>query len=275
MTTPPIVLLTDFGTRDAAVYQVTRAIAAIAPGSELLTITHEIEPGAADEAAWTLETSLEYLPRGCVVLGVVDPGVGTSRSGIVLSAGGRQFVGPDNGIFSAAVAAAARPGPSQAAARVMAGPGVEIHELREPRFWRTPEPAPTFHGRDIFAPVAAWVAHGIDVRLLGPPVASLVALPRFEGRLAEAGVLAGTVVHIDRFGNVISTIPTRQAPSPRWVRVRGVQVEVVGSTYGEHAAGELHAYADSSGFLAVAVNGGSAAVHLGAGRGDRFEAGVA
>lgn len=269
--TPPVVLLTDFGTRDAAVFQLTRAIAAVAPESPIVHLTHEIEPGAIEEGAWTLETNLEFLPGACVVVAVVDPGVGTARRGIVVSAGQRHFVGPDNGLFSGVLAKEVRPAAGEDAQRVVAGAGIEVHELREPRFWRTPNPAPTFHGRDIFGPAAAWLAHGVDVRLVGPPLARVEALPRFEGRAMGADVLAGRVVHVDRFGNLVSTIPVAQAQRPRSARIRGARIEVVGSTYGLSAPGSLLLYADSSGFLAVAVNGGSAAVRLGAQRGDRIE----
>ncbi len=252
---PPIFLLTDFGTRDSYVGQVKAVIAGIAPRCPLIDLSHEIEPYAVDEAAWMLETALPHLPPRAVVLAVVDPGVGTDRRALAVRVDGRSFVGPDNGILSPAL----RAGPARAApfARELAA----AHARREPI-------SDTFHGRDVFAPAAARLATGTDFSQLGPPVDEPRLLPEFRAVPGGPGCLRGYVVHVDRYGNLITTVRASQVSRPFELEVAGARISTRVRTFAEGAGSRPFCHADSSGFIAVALNQASAADALGARRGD-------
>ena len=266
--TAPIFLLTDFGLRDSYVGQVKAVISALAPASPLIDITHEIEPYAIDEAAWTLEACLPALPVPATVLAVVDPGVGTARRAVAVHSAGRWFIGPDNGVLSAAVAV--RP-PGDC----LAGPhgvdisdsGVDVCELGSPGFHRHPVSA-TFHGRDVFAPAAARLAAGLDSRQLGPPCSSLTLLPRFGGVPDGPGCLRGYVVHVDRYGNVVTSIRAEQLFTAFVIEVGGTPVDVRGRTFADGPADRPFCHVDSSGFVVIALREGHAAAALGAQRRD-------
>jgi hypothetical protein len=259
---PPIALLTDFGSRDGYPGVMKGVILGIAPGAALVDLTHEIAPQDIAGAAWALHTAWRYFPLGAIFLCVVDPGVGSARRPIALAAGGRLFVGPDNGLFSYVLAAA---------------PAGEAVALDDTRF-HLPHPSATFHGRDIFAPCAAHLARGVPLRELGSAVAaaSLVtfALPRpiWQGEL-----LHGHVLHVDHFGNLITDFAGALAaallatPSAR-LAVAGRDISARAHTFAEGPEGEPFLLADSSGHLAIAVRNGSAAALLGAGRGDEVVA---
>jgi S-adenosylmethionine hydrolase len=265
----PIVLLTDFGTRDTYVGQVKAVIASIAPGADVIDLSHDVEPFAIDEAAWLLETALDFLPDDAIVCAIVDPGVGTARKAIVVRAAGRLLVGPDNGVLSAALSQDAREAAAAGGGPVScAGIPVAVHELCSPQF-RLRATSATFHGRDIFAPAAAYISAGLDYRLLGPPLATMVALPPFCGRPASHGVLEGYVVHIDRFGNLVTTIRSSELFPSFELRLGDVTIDQHVRTFANVGPGKLLCHVDSSGFIAVAVNRGSAAELTGARRGDR------
>ncbi|HKB49078.1 MAG TPA: SAM-dependent chlorinase/fluorinase, partial [Ktedonobacterales bacterium] len=184
-----ITLLTDFGSRDGYPGVMKGVILGIVPGAALVDLTHAIAPQDVVGAAWVLHTAWRYFSLGTIFLCVVDPGVGSTRRPIALAAGDRFFVGPDNGLFSYVLAAA---------------PPDEAVALDVPRF-HLPDPSATFHGRDIFAPCAAHLARGIPLGKLGSAiaVASLVtfALPR---PVWQEDMLHGHVLHVDRFGNLIT-----------------------------------------------------------------------
>lgn len=255
---PPIVLLTDFGSRDGYPGVMKGVILGIAPGAALVDLTHEIAPRDVAGAAWVLHTAWRYFPLGTIFLCVVDPGVGSTRRPIALAAGGRLFVGPDNGLFSYVLAAA---------------PPDDAVALDDPRF-HLPDPSATFHGRDIFAPCAAHLARGIPLGKLGSAiaVASLVtfALPR---PVWQEDMLHGHVLHVDRFGNLITDVAGALAaallatPSARLV-VAGRDISARAHTFAEGPEDEPFLLADSSGHLAIAVRNGSAAALLGASRAD-------
>lgn len=244
-------LLTDFGTCDPYAGQVRCVIAGIAPASPVVDLSHDVSPFAIDEGAWILETTLELLPPAAVVLAVVDPGVGSARRALVVAGAGRFFVGPDNGLLSPALAFG----------------GAEARELCTPG-WRRAVVSATFHARDIFGPAAAHLAAGADFRRAGPPVADAIRLPRFEGRPAGLGELQGYVVHIDRYGNVVTTIRSHQL-FPRFeIELAGCVVDRRVHTFADAPKGHLFCHADSSGFIAIACNQASAAAELGVQRGD-------
>lgn len=265
--TPPIFLLTDFGTRDAYVGQVKAVIAGIAPGATITDLTHEIAPYAIDEAAWVLETTLPLLPPGAIVLAVVDPGVGTARGVVAIRVDGRHFVGPDNGLFSALLPEVVRaPLTAPTSVPIPGGNAIVAVDLSEPRY-RRPVVSSTFHGRDIFGPAAAHLATGVEITDFGPPRPSLVALPPFRGRSAELGALDGYVVHIDRYGNLVTTIRACQLRPAFTLEVAGHEVDRQVRTFADAPPGVPFCHADSTGFVAIALNRGNAARHFGVERG--------
>lgn len=250
-----VTLTTDFGTRDGYVAEMKGVILGLVRSAHLVDVTHEIAPQQVREAALVLEAVAPRFPPGTVHLAVVDPGVGTARRGLVVSAGGHLFVGPDNGLFTPLL----RVGRWEAFA-------LEAPEYRLPRVSRT------FHGRDVFAPAAAHLALGVAPARFGPPVRDPVLLAWPEPRAIDGGV-AGVVVHVDRFGNLVTSIGAAHLAAlgtsgAAAVRVAGRTLPLVG-TYAELPAGGLGALIGSRDRLEVAARDGSAAARLGVGPGAR------
>lgn len=248
-----VTLTTDFGTRDAYVAAMKGAILGIARAVQLVDVTHEVAPHDVEEGALALEAAAPYFPPGTVHVAVVDPGVGTARRGVAVVARGQVFVGPDNGLFTP----------------FLVGDGWTAFELAAPEF-RLRAVSRTFHGRDVFAPAAAHVAAGVDPARLGPRVTDPVRLPWPAPRRTGAGV-AGVVVHVDRFGNLVTSIPAEAVAglgADAAVVVAGRRLALV-STYGALARGRAGALVGSSGRIEIAVREGSAARRLRAGRGTR------
>ena len=253
MARPVIALLTDFGLHDHYVGVMKAVILGIARDAAFVDITHDIAPQDIVAGALELEAVVGYLPAGTIVVGIVDPGVGSSRRGLAVEAGGLTFVGPDNGLFTLALRRLGR-------ARAV--------ELCDPRF-ALPGPSLTFEGRDRFAPAAAWLASGVTLGEFGPAVERLVEVDAPEPFVAD-DLIAGQVVRIDRFGNLITNI--RRTVMPAAVRecvveVADVRVDGVVPTYAASKAGTLCALFGSTDRLEIAVNGGSAARRLGVSRG--------
>ena len=251
---------TDYGLADGFVAACHGVIGRLAPWVRVLDVTHLVPPQAVRAGAEVLAAAVPYLPES-VHLVVVDPGVGTRRRGVVVVAEQGVLVGPDNGVLLPA-------------ARALGGVRAAF-ELTRPQWW-LPEVSRTFHGRDVFAPVAAWLACGADPAEMGEPVAEgeLVALPDLVSIVDKLGVRA-EVVAVDHFGNVQLAAGGDQLPAG-WaegvsVRVRagesGATARFSG-TFGEAAEGELLVLVDSAGRVAVAVNRGSAARRLGVSGGD-------
>ncbi len=250
-----ITLLTDFGARDVYAGVMKGVIATINPHARIIDLTHEVAAQDGAEAAWLLRTAYRFFPAGTVHVVVVDPGVGSSRRGIAAEAGEWWFVGPDNGVLSAALEL----------------PGARAVELRNQAYWLA-EVSRTFHGRDIFAPVAAHLSAGAPFDDLGPPVEDAVVLPAPLPSI-DAATVTAHVVHVDRFGNAITDVD--EATFRRWAGDRpvfidagGRSIEGVRAAYAEAASGEPLALFGSSGHLEVAVRDGSAADALGLRRGD-------
>lgn len=264
-TAPLITLLTDFGTSDTYAAQMKGAILSVNPRAVIVDLTHEVQPQQVLHGAFLLETAVGAFPAGTVHVAVVDPGVGTERRAVAIATGRAVFVGPDNGLLSAALPDGVRPGGSEPA--VVAVPaGVQAVELREPIF-RRPAVSATFHGRDIFGPAGAHLALGAPLEEFGPRVERVIALPPFRARRDPSGRLHGRVVSIDHFGNVITDCRDKDLPAgPLRVRLRGAEVPGLAATYG--VASGLTALVGSSGFLEVAMPGGSAAGRLHARIGD-------
>ena len=252
MPRPVIALLTDFGLRDHYVAAMKGVMLGICPEATFLDITHEIAPQDVLGGALELEAVVPYLPPGTVVVGVVDPGVGSSRRGIALEAGALRFVGPDNGLFSLAVART----PARA---------VEItnHAFMRDLVSRT------FEGRDRFAPAAARLAGGAQVRECGPAASDLVVLTMPTPVVTAEGI-DGVVLRADRFGNLITNIRRDDLSVVGLgasVTVADATIDALSVTYADAPHGALCALVGSTERLEIAVNGGSAAVSLGVSRG--------
>jgi S-adenosyl-L-methionine hydrolase (adenosine-forming) len=253
-------MLTDYGQRDGFVAACRGVVARIAPTVRVADITHDVPAGDVRHGAVVLAQTVPYLPPS-VVVAVVDPGVGGSRRGLALAAGASILVGPDNGLLLWA-------------ADVLGGVTAAV-EPSDPAY-HLPSPALTFHGRDVFAPVAAHLAAGVALSALGSALAvddlARLRVPRVEIR---AGVLETEVLAVDRFGNVqlaardadLRAAGLARGPVEVAVRDRAYAV-VLASTFGDVAAGDLIVFVDSAGHIAIAVNGGAAAAELGLSPGD-------
>jgi S-adenosylmethionine hydrolase len=253
-----ITLLTDFGTEDTYVGQMKGVIAGLCPDAVVIDLTHAVRPQHIEQGAFLLETALGAFPEGAIHVAVVDPGVGTQRAALALRARGRTFVGPDNGLLSCALPDELRAGDRTAMVRLP--PTIEAVSLTPPAGRPV---SPTFHGRDLFAVAAGRLAAGVPLAALGTSVESVTALPAFSGRPLEPGIVGGYVVHIDRFGNVVTTI--RAGDLPGGVRVLTVgdrRIEVFVTTYAEGQG--LVALIGSGGYLEAAEVNGNAAARLGA-----------
>jgi S-adenosylmethionine hydrolase len=246
-----ITLLTDFGTRDGYVGAMKGVIAAIFPGVVVDDVAHDIAPGDVRGAALALSRYWRLYPPGTVHLAVVDPGVGTERAALAAEADRRFLVAPDNGLLS----------------RVQdAYPAVRFVRVENPQFMSA-SPSRTFHGRDVFAPVAAHLALGVHLSRLGPSYPSPVRLEEPSASWAEAA-LVGEVVSLDRFGNLVTNLPGTSVGKDYEVEIGGKTIPVVG-TYGEVPADSVGAVINSDGRVEVAARERSAADLLSAGVGTR------
>ncbi len=254
-----ITLLTDFGLEDGYVAAIKGVIAGVAPDARVVDVTHLVPPQDVAFARFRLLTVAPFFPPGTIHLAVVDPGVGTARRALAIRCrSGSCLVGPDNGLLSGALDA---------------DPAHAVVELAEPRFWRTDNPSATFHGRDVFAPVAAHLARGVELEALGPliPPDALVTLD-IRHPTPGAGGVEGTVQATDRFGNLISNIPATLLPvGAEWRASIHGRTFPGRRTYADVPPGEPLALAGSHGFVEVAVHRGDARSTLGASLGDRLE----
>lgn len=244
-----ITLTTDFGLSDGYVAVMKGVILSIAPQATLVDITHHIPPQNVREAAYVLVTALPYFPPDTVHVAVVDPGVGSARRPLAARIDGSYFVGPDNGLLTYVLQTASQP-------------AVCVH-LDNPAYWR-PQVSPTFHGRDLFAPVAAHLARGVALSALGTPIADPVRFDVQAPQQKPDGSLRGQVLHVDRFGNLLSNIPGAWLAGQTWVvRMAGQQIIGPCLTYAAAMPGQLLALVSSEATLEVAVRDGSAAERLG------------
>jgi len=246
-----ITLTTDFGTRDTYAAEMKGVILSIAGDVHVVDITHEVAPHDVLEGALALEAAAPRFPGATIHVAVVDPGVGTARRGLAVAARDQMFVGPDNGLFTP----------------FLDGRGWRAFELAAAEY-RLAEVSPTFHGRDIFAPAAAHLARGLEPARLGPPVDDPIRLSWPTLRVSE-GRIGGAVVHVDRFGNLVTSIRGDAIASLGAgvnVRVAGKSLPLV-RTYDDLGPRGPGALVGSSNRLEIAVNAGSAAKALRAGLG--------
>ena len=277
---PLITLLTDFGASDSYVASMKGVILGIDPDARIVDMSHDIPPQDVLACAFVLSTAYRHFPKGAIHVLVVDPGVGTRRRGIVLQTSDATFVAPDNGLLSYVLEDLAPSGvaPSMTPFTLRRKPvpaGVRAFALRDPRY-RLSAVSATFHGRDVFAPAAAHLSRGVPAERLGPRVASLWSyrLPRPQRR--RDGSLVGHVLHIDRFGNAITNVTSKDLPRGAVrVQVKGRVIRGLSRAYAASPShgkgtkeGKVLALVGSSDYLEIAVRNGNAAACLDLKRGD-------
>jgi len=260
MAKPFVALLTDFGTQDHYASVLKGVVLSINPDVQLIDLSHDLPPHNIAHAAQELAATYRYFPAGTIFLVVVDPGVGSARRGIAADVGDWRFVAPDNGVLTGVF--------QETSPR-------KVVELTERRYAR-PTVSRTFEGRDRFAPAAAWLSKGVHLSALGRPLTEycLIDLP---APMLEGSVLTGTVVRVDRFGNVVTNLDRRSCE--RLTEGMGVLKLTVGShaiarivsTYSEIAPGEVAALFGSTDHLECAAPNASAAEQLGLSVGDPAE----
>jgi S-adenosylmethionine hydrolase len=249
---PVITLTTDFGLADGYVGALKGVILSLAPDVQLIDISHQVARQDVRHGARLLATAVPFFPVGTIHVAVVDPGVGTERRGIALQTRYATFVGPDNGLFTPFLQ-------DRVACVALTNPDMHRHPV-----------SATFHGRDIFAPVAAHLASGMSLADLGSAVGDLIALPEPHPHRLSGGQLVAEIVHVDHFGNLVTNVRIQE-----WEMrdLDDVSVEVQGNSltlqraYGNVNPGALLALEGSNGYLEIAVREGSAAERLGIGVG--------
>lgn len=252
-----ITLLTDFGYLDGYPGIMKGVIYRIAPSVQVTDITHSIAPQNIQEGALVLYRSYRYFPTNTIHVAVIDPGVGTNRRPIALRLGGYYFVGPDNGLFSPVIREARK-----------SNDPVQIIHLNRPQFW-LPQPSYVFHGRDIFAPVAAHLASGVPLEALGDPIDDPVLIELDEPVRTPKGWI-GKVIAIDHFGNLSTNImDTHLAEMEQiTINVAGYTINGLVKTFGERPPGELIALIGTDHDLSISVVNGNASSLLGVKVGD-------
>lgn len=240
-----VTLTTDFGLQDHYVGAMKGVIASIFPAAKIVDISHEVQPYQIGQGAFFINQSYRYFPVGTVHVAVVDPGVGTSRRALAAFADGHYFIAPDNGLLPAA----------------LEGVALKVHEIDAERWGLQPMSA-TFHGRDLFSPAAAWLAHGKSLNEMGEPVEDWV-------RPFDAGP---RVLNIDRFGNVVTSLRPGALAQGGLLRAGGVTIRTKAANYEEAPEAAPFAIVGSAGLVEISIRQASAAERLGLSIGDPIEA---
>ena len=254
MSARPLVLLTDYGTTDFYAGVTRAVIAGVSPASRVIDLQHDLPAHDIAAASFVLARSFEYLPRDAVIVVVVDPEVGTQRRGLVVCIEDRVLVGPDNGFMSDLISAEGATHPSF----------FVIDKSADTRRTAGATTGATFHGRDIFAPVAAAIANGAAPASLGSPIAGITMLRGIPSASIDGGRVHGGGRYVDHFGNILSDIPlamVRHAlgdEARARLRVGSRDAGPLRATYAEGTAGRLMALVNSWGLVEVAMNGGRA-----------------
>jgi S-adenosylmethionine hydrolase len=250
---PLVTFISDFGRDDWFVGVVHGVILATCPAARIVDLAHHIPPGDIERAAFVVEVATPDFGPGTVHLVVVDPGVGTGRRALAVRARDQLFVGPDNGVLEWALSA----------------PGAEIRELTDVKLFRHPV-SRTFHGRDVFAPVAAHLAGGIEFSTLGPIANDPLRLPVSTPKVVN-GELQGRIMFVDRFGNLLTNLTERHLaerfpdvpPDRLEVEAAGWVIQGLARAYADAPVGATVAILDSSGRLEIAQVRGDASQRLG------------
>jgi S-adenosyl-L-methionine hydrolase (adenosine-forming) len=255
---PFVTLTTDFGFNDHYVGTIKGVILDIVPDGQIVDICHSVQPFDVLDAALTIAQAYSYFPTGTVHLVVVDPGVGTSRRPIIASSDRHHFVGPDNGVMSLIYAREER---------------MHVRHVTADHYYLQPI-SNTFHGRDIFAPIAAYLAKGVETEKFGEEISDFVRFNAPTAKAVDDHSLRGVVLKVDRFGNLVTNITERDAPflfkedPPAFkITVGGYEVTEIKENYAQGAPKQVFGIIGSMGYLEIAANRGSAAQIVGAGKG--------
>ena len=244
------------------------------PGAAVIDLTHQIQAQNIDQAAFILNISRSYFPIDSIHLVVVDPGVGTSRQALIVTSPDGWYLAPDNGVLTKVIGRYLTE-PVSEARFVQLPPELKAYKLSNDRFWLHPV-SRTFHGRDIFAPVAAHLSLGVSPEEFGPPVDAVRCLPSKEARV-DGDVATGEVLYVDGFGNLITNIPADKliASERTKIAVAGNRINGISPSY--HSSDTSSptrapvALVGSHGYLEIAVPDGNAAQNLGVGVGESIE----
>jgi S-adenosylmethionine hydrolase len=252
-----ITLTSDFGLQDGYVGIIKGVIAQIAPSARIIDLNHQIAPQDLYAGRFVLLSAYQYFPNGTIHLAIIDPGVGSKRRGVGIRFAGGYLVGPDNGLFSGIL--------SQS-------PAIKAVNLTNTAYWRTAHPSTTFHGRDIFAAVAAHLARGVPLEVLGEIINpdSLQQLAIAPPRLNQDKI-TGQIQYTDIFGNLISNIPDYLLSGKDWFVQLDQKIIPAKNTYSDVNQGEIVAFIGSHGGLEIAVNSGNAQKQLQLNTGDAIE----
>jgi len=261
---PPIITLTtDFGTADTFVGAMKGVILGIAPDAQIIDLSHEVPPQDVQAGAFALASAYRYFPPGTIHVAVVDPGVGTRRHPVAVTTNGATFICPDNGLLSYPLdeARAFVDRPPFVMGRVALPHDWHAVHLSNADYWLQP-PSSTFHGRDIFAPVAGHLAAGVAIAAMGTRVLDLAAFALPRPRSA-GDTSIGQVLHVDHFGNLITNLHPANLPDGQQleIRVGGAAIAGISETYQDGV--DLVALIGSSGTLEIAFRNGNAARTLG------------
>lgn len=238
-----VTLTTDFGTSDHYAGVLRGVILSRCPTATVVDLTHGVKPGAIEQGAFFLSQGYTAYPAGTVHAAVVDPGVGSDRRCLIAISNGHYFVGPDNGVLS----------------HVLTDPGAVVIAVNVDAVLPAPA-SQTFHGRDLFAPLAARIVTGDDFSWWGTPIQDMVRLPSLEAKERLPGEWRGRVLNIDRFGNIVTNLPAGLVTGKFLLQVGSAPVNRLAATYEDAEDGELFAIVGSAGFLEVSVRGRSAAL---------------
>jgi S-adenosyl-L-methionine hydrolase (adenosine-forming) len=255
---PIITLTTDFGLNDHFVGTIKGVILAISPEIEIVDISHSVQAFDVLDGALTIAQAYSYFPSGTVHMVVVDPGVGTARRPILVTSDRHHFVAPDNGVLSMVYAKEER---------------LHIRHVTAEHYSLQPI-SNTFHARDIFAPVAAWLAKGVDPEKFGDEISDFVRFNPPKPKSVNGNTLRGVILKVDRFGNLVTNITPQDAPmlfgaAPVAFKLAVGKHEITSilPNYSEGSPGEVFGILGSMGYLEIAANRGSAAKIIGSGKG--------
>ena len=252
-----ITLLSDFGYEDFYVGAMKGIIAQINPQINIIDLTHQIPPQNLTVAKFYLLNAIPYFPDYTVHIAVVDPGVGSYRRGIAIEFANGFLVGPDNGIFSGILSLY---------------PAITAVELTNSQYWLTDNPSSTFHGRDIFAPVGAYLSTGVPLKNLGKEIDinSLINLATREIEVTNTSII-GSIQYIDRFGNLITNIPATAVKGKKWGLLNKSEIIASCKTYSDRLIGRIVPLIGSHGWVEIAINNGNAQSQLQLTWGDTVE----
>jgi S-adenosyl-L-methionine hydrolase (adenosine-forming) len=251
MPAPILTLTTDFGLSDHYVGVMKGVILGICPRAQIVDVSHQVRPYAISEGAFLIAQTYRAFPRGTVHVVVVDPGVGSERRPILMKAAGQCFVAPDNGVLG----------------MIFAREKHKVRVISNARYFRHPV-SQTFHGRDIFAPVAAHLAAGVAPSRMGKVIVDYVRPPFEKPRQTGAHTWTGEILKLDRFGNIVTNFHADDFPAIEELAIGRSKARRLVRSYAEARAGELVMIAGSSGYLEVSVNQGAAAEKIGCRSGD-------